>query len=482
MTFHNRTGELDDVAHVLASSRSELIIVYGRRGVGKSALLAEALGLRPYFYYQATTGTLPQQLEDMTSALRDYASDVILPGVLPSFDRLLDALSQLARRRPESALVVVIDELPYLAQADPSVPTVLQRWWDGIRREGLTGLKVFLLGSLVSWMEEHTLAGRGPLHNRRTGQLRLEPLGYVDAALFYPRFEPESRIGAYAIWGGLPTYLEAIRPEISLWENVRDGVLRASARLAEEAAWLRFADLRNDALYASILRAIAHGERRPSRIAMAVGKSRADEVAFPIERLCEMRLVQRVVPIHQTRLLRSRQALYLLADHYVAFWYRFVDPLRHLLRTGRYDDALTQIQQRFDLYVSAGAFEDVCRQALWRAYAEDRLSSELRFEEVGSWWGGRGAMEDQIDVVAARDGRAVLVGECKWSRQPVGRRELEGLDAALRKARDDLNPHEPVWRALFSRSGFTPELVELARDPQARVLLFSPADLYEIQG
>ncbi len=478
MPFFNRERELADIAEFLASPRPELIIVYGRRGVGKSALLAEALSERPHLYYQATTRTLPQQLEDLSAALRAFAPDAVLPGVLPSLEAMLDALAQIARSRSGDPAIAVIDELPYLAQADPAAPTVLQRWWDDLRRRGATNLKVFLLGSLVSWMEEQTLSERGPLHNRRTGQIKLDPLGYGDAALFYPGWGAQDRIAAYAVWGGMPSYLEEVDPEGDVWNNVRDGILRPGARLAEEPTWLRFTDLRNDALYSSILRAIALGEHRPGKIARAVGKGRADDVAFQLERLCDLRLVQRVVPLHEADQARSRQALYVLADHYVAFWYRFVDRLRHLLGMRRYDEALSRIQEDFDRYVSERAFEDVCRQFLWQARAAERLPAHLRFDAVGSWWVAKEDVQDEIDVVAMEGGHAVLVGECKWSRQPMDQRDLDGLGAALRKAASDLRPIDRPWRALFSRSGFTDELHALAKNPEERVLLFAPADLY----
>jgi hypothetical protein len=167
-----------------------------------------------------------------------------------------------------------------------------------------------------------------------------------------------------------------------------------------------------------------------------------------------------------------------LADHHVAFWYRFVDRLGHLLGTRQYDEALGRIREDSDSYVSERAFEDVCRQFLWSALAAERLPPNLRFDAVGSWWVAREDVQDEIDVVAMDSSRAVLIGECKWSRQPVGRRELEGLSAALRRAADDLRLVDRPWRALFSRSGFTEALVALAGDPEERVLLFTPDDLY----
>jgi AAA+ ATPase superfamily predicted ATPase len=478
MPFYNRKRELAELDDFLKSRRSELVVIYGRRGVGKSALLAEALISKPHLYYQATTRAMNQQLEDMTSALRVFAPEAVVGAALASLDAWLEAITRIARSRSDP-VIVVIDELPYVAEADPATPTVLQRWWDGLRRQRIANVKMFLLGSLVGWMEAQALAARGPLHNRRTGQLMIAPMDYHDSALFYDRYEAEQRVQAFAIWGGMPSYLEEVDPELPLWDNVRDRILRRGARLAEEPRWLAFSDLRTDAVYASLLRAIAHGERRPGKIARAIGRERADSIAFHLERLIEMGLVRRVAPVNlQGTTTPHRQSLYILADHYVAFWYRFVDPLLHLLALRRYDEAVHIIREDFDRYVSEGVFEDLCRQFLWQAMGARRLPEPLTFESVGAWWVARTDVQDEVDVVAMNGGRAVLVGECKWSRQPAGVRELDGLSAALRRAGDDLRPIDRPWRAVFSRAGFTKDLRELAGDPEERVLLYSPSDLY----
>lgn len=481
--FHNRTNELQDLRGFISSRRSELVIIYGRRGVGKTALVREAIRDQHHLIYQATTQTLPLQMVDMTAALRSFAPHSVLPGVLPGVRAFLDALAQLAGAQPERPVIVVIDELPYLAGADPAVPSEIQRWWDEIRRAEIKNLKLFLLGSMVSWMEEHTLSEHAPLYNRRTGQIMLGSMGYQEAALFYPSYSAEERIAAYAIWGGMPSYLVEVDPDMALWDNVLAGLLQPASRLAEEPGWLRYTDLRSDMIYSSILRAIANKERRPSDIAKTVGRDSANDVLYPLDRLIDLGLVRRVIPIHEEAGTVSRRPLYSLNDHYIAFWYRYVSPLRNLLALRRSEEALEVIKEDFDKYVSELAFEDVARQFI-QSLPRERLPGELRYERVGSWWTSQRDRSqapqesDEIDVVAMHDRHASLLGECKWSKQKMDKRDLSGLRAALLKATSDLKPIDNPWRALFSRSGFTDDVIALSKDPGERILLYTPEDIY----
>ena len=481
--FYNRIHELQDIRSFVSSRRSELVIVYGRRGVGKTALLRESIKDQHHLIYQATTQTLPLQMEDMTAALRSFAPDSVLLGVLPAVPAFLGALTQLAQAQPDRPVIVVIDELPYLAQADPAVPSELQRWWDEVRWAGIRNLKLFLLGSMVSWMEKHTLSEHAPLHNRRTGQIMLGPMGYQESALFFPSYSPAERIAAYAIWGGMPSYLAEIDPDAGLWDNVLSGLLQPASRLAEEPGWLRYTDLRSDMIYSSILRAIANKERRPSDIARAVGRDSANEVAYHLDRLVELGLIRRATPIHEETSRPSQRSLYFLSDHYVAFWYRYIGPLRNLLALRRADEVLQIIKQDFDKYVSELVFEDVARQFI-QSLPRERLPAELWCERVGPWWTSQRDRSqprqesDEIDVVAMRDRHAVLLGECKWSRQKMEEHDLSGLRAALLKAAHDIKPIDNPWRALFSRSGFSDEVIALSKDPGERILLYTPQELY----
>ncbi len=482
MAFFDREAEFEAVVDALRSDRAELVIVYGRRGVGKSEILVRAMEGREGLYYQATEEVMAQQLADIALEMRRVAAGRAIVGQFDSIGAFFTALTDLARAAPDKPFAAVIDEFPYLAQAERGVETALQRWWD--RNYASTpNLKVFLAGSHVSWMREHTLAEHGPIQNRRTKQIEVLPLDYRNAALFYPLLPFEDKVRAYAIWGGLPGYLREIDPRIGLWANVARTILRPNARLSVEPDWLRFTDLRADRIYNSLVRAIATGARMPGDIARAVGRHSAADVIPQLNRLIETGMVERTVAL-ATRNGAKPPAHYDVADTFLAFWYRFVDPRRGIIRRAQSLEAAEQIAAEIavdiDEYIGRYVFEGICREWVWLAAARGELPAGLRVGDVGTWWGGRDGAQDELDVVALTPSReGALYGECKWSVAPMDMRDLGGLRAAIDAARRDITPVDRPWRVLFSRSGFHPDLQAEAAPPENHIILVGLNQLYE---
>jgi hypothetical protein len=190
--------------------------------------------------------------------------------------------------------------------------------------------------------------------------------------------------------------------------------------------------------------------------------------------LLDLDLLRREVPITERRQPRPRTSLYFLADHYLTFWYRYVDPARSLIARGLEARVLARVQATLHEHVSRPAFEDVCRQYLWRAFAAGGLPPDLSFDAVGTWWNG----DHEINVVAMEGGVTTLVGSCKWTNAPVGLGELNALQRSLAAGASHLQPAASCWYALFTREGFHEELVSLARLPGQRLLLVTPTDLF----
>ncbi len=479
--FHNRDRERRALREAVQSSRAELFIVYGRRGVGKSALLRAVLTAQgfPFLYYRAVRRTLPLQLAALTEAFRAAFPGVFLPQPFASTSVFLEALvyeaDARAARGDAKPVCVVIDELPYLADVDPGLLTVLQHFWDDTKRR--SNLKLFLCGSYLAFMERQVLDESAPLYNRRTGAMKLEPLDYAEAALFFPKYTPEEKMTAYAVLGGMPSYLEQFDPSLSVEENAKATILRSNTYLAQEPDWLLLEDLRRDVVYGSMLRAAAQGARKPSEIARAIGKDSAQDIGPQLSTLQELGLLVREVPITEKRQARSRSSLYFLSDHYLDFWYRFVDPARSLVAQEQGAQVWErQIAPRLHEYVSRPAFERACRDFLWRSLRAGTLPASLHFAEVGTWWG---AGDVEIDVVAVDEAGAVTAaGYCKWTNSTVDVGDYAALQSDLARAGfGGVEPH----LFLFSRSGFTERLRALAAaQVPPRLFLIELADLYAV--
>lgn len=487
--FYNRDRERAVLSQALNSPRSELVILYGRRGVGKSALLERILadaGLA-HVYYRSTRRTLPLQLEALTQAFRAAFPTEFLAQPFSSVPVFLDFIVHLAEQREAAAdpapVCVVLDELPYLADVEPGLLTTLQHWWDAHKRR--TNLKLFLAGSHTSFMERQVLDANAPLYNRRTAAMKLEPMDYAEAALFFPGYSPEEKLVAFAVLGGMPSYLEQFDPCRDLETNLKATALRRNTYLSQEPDWLLLEDLRRDVTAGSVLRAVALGRRRPSDIARAIGKASAQDVSVSLANLRELGLLVREVPISELRLPRSRNSLYFIADNYIDFWYRYVDPNRSLVARGLGDQIWEEhILPTLNEYVSRPAFERTCRQYLWRALMARKLPAGLNFVDVGNWWG---AGDRELDVAAVDgSGRLVLAGSCKWTNSPADVAEYASLQSHLESALGAFPPHiEPAvkqpWLAIFSRRGFTRRLRELAaRQEPRRLLLVDLENLYRV--
>lgn len=379
----------------------------------------------------------------------------------PSWDAAFDYLGERARNE---RLLLVFDEFPYLCKVTSGLDTLVQRWWDRIHRS--SRIMVILSGSRFSFMEGLTGA-QGALHGRRTAQVAVHPFDYLDAARFFPHLSPEDKVRAYACFGGMPAYLGYWTDEQRLPAHVQQTILSAGHVLFREAEELLRTEFHQETLYASILRAVANGEERPSDIARAVGRHSADEIFDHLRRLQELRFLRREVPVTEWERTRTQRVLYRLADPYLRFWFRFVSPYQSFMQLGRGEEVWErEIAPVLDEFVSRSTWEEVCVQYLWRRLRADDLN--VRFSQVGRWWDGK----DEIDLVGLWRDKATLIGECKWSSAPVDMAVLAGLK---RKAAKLSIRGEPLW-VLVSRSGFDQEVENLAA--AGAVLLVTPSDMF----
>jgi uncharacterized protein len=455
MLFVDREAELEVLTRDLDSPRPSLFVLYGRRRTGKTALLRKAVETRRSVFFTADLGSPRDHLAGFSTAISESLGTEGLEGaVFPSWEQ---ALRFCIRRAHPEPLAVILDEFQYVAGADATLPSVLQRLWD---TEFLgSHLSLVLCGSYVSFMEHQVLGAKNPLYGRRTGQLLLAPLRLRDACLFFPSWTVDAAMSAAAILGGIPAYLQQFAEAEDLATNAMRTILRQGAPLHDEPRFLMMEELREPQVYFSICRAIANGHGRPNEIAQAAGLRDRGAVGPYLVALQEMKLVERRIPATVRNPERSRQGLYRLADPFFRFWFRFVYPNRAALEAG---DAELVWSRKIEPHLAqhvAGAFEDACREHLLSLNRHGKLPAA--YDRIGGWW--RGAHE--VDLVGIADDGKVLLAECKWSTKPLGTDFLEDLKAKTVHVVADVDTKAPQVRlALFSRSGFTAGLQRRAAE------------------
>ena len=328
--FVGRDRELAVLEEFHDSDAPELFVLHGRRRVGKTELLQRFCEARRAVYFQAAQVRERDNLRAFRDALAESLADPLAASVeLPDWDA---ALRFAAERAGGERLVVVLDEFPYLCEANKGLPSVVQRFWDTAGKR--SALMLVLCGSHVSFMEREVLAERSPLFGRRTGQRRLEPLAPPDAVRFFPRWPVHDRVLAFGILGGMPAYLRRFDDRRTLRENLLREVLRPEGYLFDEVQFLLRNELTQPITYNSILSAVARGEQRVGDIALSVGVDSTTANKY-LSVLRELGIVEREVPITDPDPLRSRRGTWHIEDRFVTFHFRHLQPNVSLVNAGR---------------------------------------------------------------------------------------------------------------------------------------------------
>lgn len=436
MTFYDREDDLDALTSAFESPGSDVFVVYGRRRVGKTELLKAFCTDRPHIYYLAAQEAEQRQREKFIDQVATFFDDRV-----PRIDGWDEAFDYLGEKLQSADVVVVIDEFPYLVAENDSIPSYLQGFVDEQLKE--TDSMLVLCGSSVSTMESEVLGHESPLYGRRTGQIDVQPFSFLQAREIIA-YETADAIRSYAITGGTPMYLTLFDYGRSLAANVRSQVLSPSAVLYNEPEFLLRTELRNPARYMSILEAIALGHTTPNEISGATGID-AGPLSKYLQTLRQLRLIDRDVPVTASR-KKSKRSRYRVADEFLRFWFRYVEPNRSSIEEAPDIVFDGTIAPDLPSHVAA-TFEDVCQEAVWEGI---RRGDFEPYSAVGRWWYGK----DEIDIVglAPSDDR-ILFAECKWTSEPVGTSLVENLRAKAPNVRWGPDDREECF-ALFSKSGF----------------------------
>ncbi|MBK7916655.1 MAG: ATP-binding protein [Chloroflexi bacterium] len=412
----------------------QMVLLYGRRRVGKTQLLkqwAEQSGL-PYTYWSADKEPPALQRRSFMATMLNMPEEQATPfDSWPALWRWL--APRLAEKRDKE--ILILDELSYASAADPALLSALQHAWD----HHLQGsqLVLVLCGSQVTTMAA-IMQHQSPLFGRFTGQWHLQPLPFASLREFFPTWSAEERVTLYAIVGGVPAYLRWLDSDLTLVENIRQVILEPGAIFLAEPELLLHDELRDLSTYQAILRAISKGHHTLKAISddCLMGSS---GLTFHLGKLQELNLVERRLPVTLTTAQQrtSKQGRYHLADPFFRFYFRFLFP--HLTSLLSAEETTAHIKSELRAFVGL-SFEKLAQE--W--VVKQTRAGQLPFapESVGSHWSRR----VQVDVVAVnRQSREMLLGECKWGEEPVSRQVVrELLEQKGPKLRQDL-PDGDAW-------------------------------------
>jgi len=323
MRFYNRTDELEALQQRWGSAKAEYVVIYGRRRVGKTELILRFAADRRCIYFEASAGTERDHLDDLSRALTQTSGRELLAAQpLSSWQAFFAAVGEDLQSGP---LLVALDEFQFVARETPAIGSLINRFW----REHRDNPNLFLIlsGSDVSFFEREIVGYGATTYGRRTGSLHLQPFPFTELKHFLPKWKPADLIRAYAVFGGVPYYLEALDPAATLGKNIERHVLAPDGLLRQEPRFLfgQHSDLREDGVYFSILRAIAAGRTRRNEIAARVGRSDGATGQL-LERLMGMGLVRRVHPVTVVNPDRTRMVRFAIDDPFLRFWFIFVHP------------------------------------------------------------------------------------------------------------------------------------------------------------
>jgi AAA+ ATPase superfamily predicted ATPase len=485
--FIGREQELDFFEDKYNTSGGQLIVLYGRRRIGKTEVLQKFAEGKPHVFYACRELSDSKQLAAFSARILKSGSPAakylkVFEDWEAAFKSILELPSD-GRKK-----LFIIDEFPYMCKGNASIPSILQILWDETLRN--QDVMIVLCGSAMSFIEKKLLSEKNPLYGRATGIYKMNELPFGDAIKFFPDYSDEDKMLAYSILGGIPHYLRQFSPSLSLRENIIKNVLTKGCTLYNEVEFLIRQELREPALYNTVIEAIALGNTQLNDIYMKTQLDKA-KISVYLKNLMELQILAREFSVLSggKEQATSTRGLYRITDNFFRFWFGFVFPNLSDLETGDAEGVFTYaVEPQFNDFASF-VFEMVCREFI-RA-KNQRGELPFRVSKLGRWWGKLNqtsltdsgkekiiAVDTEIDIVAVdAKSKNYILGECKFRNSEMDVANLNHLKEKSSVAKKGA----AIEYALFSKSGFTKGLTAQAKECKS-IKLFSLSDVVRTQG
>ena len=445
--FVDREQEMATLQSEYERDGSALVVLYGRRRVGKTTLISEFIKNKKALFFLASEESESQNRLAFQEKAADFLNSNLLKNVeVKSWDVLFRAIMD---SHFDSKPVIVLDEFQYLGKSNPAFPSVFQRIWEEILKD--RQVMVILCGSLISMMQSQTLAYDSPLYGRRTAQIRLKQIPFAYYHQFFPDKSRKELIEMYAVTGGVPKYIELFSQSKDIYSAIEKCVLNRSGYLYDEPYFLLQQEVSEVGSYFSIIKAIAAGNTKLSSIA-GVLEVKSTSLTKYLKTLIDLDILEREVPVTEDSPEKSKKGLYKIKDNYLRFWFAFVYPNMSFIESGHGRIVMDKIRKSLVRNHIGFVYEDICRERMWEINAEGVWP--FYFSKLGRYWDSK----EEIDIAAIDpDGKNLILGECKYWQEPVGVSVLRELEAKAKTVSWEKEKRK-TWFVLFSVNGFTEDL------------------------
>lgn len=452
MKFYNRKQELKALNDWWKQKGSHLVIMYGKRRVGKTALSLEFAKNKPTIFHLAERLDPKLQLQKISQEVGVFFKDAyVLEYGFQDWEQLFKYIAQKKQK-----IVIIIDEFPYLVDADPAIPSVFQKGWDLYLSK--SPVYLILCGSSIGMMEKHTLVYGAPLYGRRSGQILVRPFSFFELEDIFPKKSFEERLMIYSVVGGTITYLKNFLGRKNFWKVMGNTMLSKEQFMYEEVDFLLREEFREPRNYFSILLGLSLGKRKASEVMNYTGFDKATISSY-LAVLQQLLIVQKEISITEKIPEKSRKGFYRISDNFFEFWFRFIFRNKQLIEEGSQGEVVKIIKSSIAELVSRN-YEEIAGEWVRRNMANN-------FQYVGRWWSD----SSEIDIVGFnQETKEIIFGEVKWSNRQVGTNIFTDLENKARNV-DWNNANRKEQFILFSKSGFTADMKKLAKKRKEIILV-----------
>ncbi len=431
--FVDRVRELDFLEKKYLEDSAQLVIIYGRRRVGKTELIKKFLQGKRALYFLCTRDSMIENVKELKRKFGEFTGKEYFLKL--DTDSLFDIFKYFLDEIKMEKVVIAFDEFPYLIELNRGIVSTFQKIWD----ELLGDKKVFLIlcGSSVGMMETEVLGYKSPLYGRRTGEWKVEPFRIIDILSLFRNLSLEQVVEIWSIFGGTPFYLNQVDQNLSLEENLKSKILCKGEVLYNEPIILLREEFREPRTYTLILKYLSLGYNTLGELSSATGIDKGNLSKY-ISELEETKLIEYILPLGQ-----RKRGIYVVSEPFFNFWFRFVYPNLSDLEAGLVNEVYQRISSQLNSY-----FGQMFERLIFELVKAKEIPLPIPFTEVRRWW----YKDKEIDMIALdHERKQAIFAECKWQNNLDAEEVIENLKEKSKFVKWN-NMERREYFAIFAKS------------------------------